>query len=47
MEFTQRCEVVVSFMALRELLKSAEADAQQADAWGDIEVVALEAHVLA
>jgi len=47
MECTTRLEVVVSFMAILELLKSGEADAQQAEAWGDIEVVVLEAHVLA
>lgn len=47
MECTTRIEVVVSFLAILELLRSGEADAQQAQAWGDIEVVALEAHVLA
>ncbi len=41
MECTNRIEVVVSFLAILELLKSGEADARQAEAWGDIEVVAL------
>ena len=46
MECTDRLEVVVSFLAILELLKSGEADAQQAEAWGDIEVVALKTSVL-
>lgn len=36
-----RIEVVVTFMAILELLKADHCDAVQADAWGDIEVVAL------
>lgn len=47
MECTNRLEVVVSFLAILELLKSGEADARQAEAWGDIEVVALETAVRA
>jgi len=38
-----RIEVIVSFMAILELLKGGECDARQAKAWGDIEVVALAA----
>lgn len=40
-ECTTRVEVVISFLAVLELLKRGECDAEQADAWGDIEVVAL------
>lgn len=40
-ECTTRVEVVISFMAILELLKSGECDAQQGTMWGDIEVVAL------
>ncbi|GAB4335958.1 MAG: ScpA family protein [Dehalococcoidia bacterium] len=36
-----RVEVVVSFLAVLELLKAGECEALQADRWGDIEVVAL------
>ena len=36
-----RLEVVVTFMAILELLKANACDAVQSDAWGDIEVVAL------
>ena len=38
-----RLEVVISFLAILELLKSGECDAQQGKMWGDIEVVALAA----
>jgi segregation and condensation protein A len=40
-ECRTRIEVVVAFLAVLELLKSGEADAVQAESWGDIEVVAL------
>ncbi|MEP6872528.1 MAG: segregation/condensation protein A, partial [Anaerolineaceae bacterium] len=40
MECKDRLEVVVSFMAILELLKAGECDARQAASWGDIEVVA-------
>jgi segregation and condensation protein A len=40
-ECRDRLEVVVSFMAILELLKSGECDARQNAAWADIEVVAL------
>lgn len=40
-ECRTRLEVVVSFMAILELLKSGECDARQSKAWGDIEVVAM------
>ena len=43
LECRDRLEVVVSFMAILELLKSGECDARQSAAWGDIEVVALAA----
>lgn len=36
-----RMEVVVSFLAVLELLKAGECEAIQRDRWGDIEVVAL------
>jgi segregation and condensation protein A len=36
-----RIEVVISFMAILELLKAGDCDAVQANAWGDIEVIAL------
>ncbi len=36
-----RLEVIVSFMAILELLRGGECDARQSAAWGDIEVVAL------
>ena len=42
-ECRTRIEVVVSFMAILELLKTGECDARQNAAWGDIEVVALAA----
>jgi segregation and condensation protein A len=38
---TTRREVIVSFLAVLELLRAGECDAVQADRWGDIEVVAL------
>ncbi len=37
-----RVEVIVSFMAVLELLRGGECDARQSATWGDIEVVALE-----
>jgi segregation and condensation protein A len=40
-ECRTRIEVVVSFMAILELLKSGECDAHQTGAWADIEVVAV------
>ncbi|MGH2633515.1 MAG: segregation and condensation protein A, partial [Tepidiformaceae bacterium] len=40
-ECRTRLEVVVSFMAILELLKTGECDARQSTAWGDIEVVGL------
>ena len=40
-ECTSRLEVVVSFMAVLELLKSGECDARQSERFGDIEVVGL------
>lgn len=40
-ECESRLEVVISFLAILELLKSGECDAQQGALWGDIEVVAL------
>jgi segregation and condensation protein A len=40
---TTRLEIVVTFMAILELLKAGECDAQQTNAWADIEVVALAA----
>ncbi len=40
-ECRTRLEVVVSFMAILELIRAGEADATQSSAWGDIEVVAL------
>ncbi|MCC6383311.1 MAG: segregation/condensation protein A [Dehalococcoidia bacterium] len=36
-----RLDVVVSFLAILELLKAGECDARQSESWGDIEVVAL------
>ncbi len=39
-ECRTRLDVVVSFMAILELLKTGECDARQAANWGDIEVVA-------
>ncbi|MCK9517493.1 MAG: segregation/condensation protein A [Dehalococcoidia bacterium] len=41
LECKTRVEVVISFMAVLELLKAGECDAQQSTTWGDIEVVAL------
>jgi segregation and condensation protein A len=41
-ECTSRLEVVLSFLAILELLKSGECDAEQTTAWGDIEVVGLQ-----
>ncbi|MBN9493242.1 segregation/condensation protein A [bacterium] len=38
---TTRLDIVVSFMAILELIRAGEADATQAKVWGDIEVVAL------
>ncbi len=40
-ECKTRLEVVVSFMAVLELLKSGECDARQAERFGDIEVIGL------
>lgn len=40
-ECETRIEVIMSFMAILELLKSGECDATQPDQWGDIEVVSL------
>jgi segregation and condensation protein A len=40
-ECTSRAEVIVSFLAVLELLKSGECEARQEQAWGDIEVVAV------
>lgn len=40
-ECRTRLEIVVSFMAILELIRSGEADATQAAAWGDIEVVGI------
>jgi segregation and condensation protein A len=40
-ECRTRLEVVLSFLAILELLKSGECDARQDQNWGDIEVVAL------
>ncbi|HMO54746.1 MAG TPA: ScpA family protein [Tepidiformaceae bacterium] len=47
MECRTRVEVIVSFLAILELLKAGIADARQSDQWGDIEVVAAESSVLA
>ena len=47
MECRTRVEVVVSFLAILELLKAGIADARQSNQWGDIEVVALEQSVVA
>lgn len=44
-ECRTRLEVVVSFMAILELIRTGEADATQSAAWGDIEVVAVRADV--
>lgn len=41
LECNSRIEVVISFMAVLELLKTGECDARQSSTWGDIEVVAL------
>jgi segregation and condensation protein A len=41
LECKTRIEVVISFMAVLELLKAGECDAEQSERWGDIEVVAL------
>jgi len=41
LECTTRVDVVVSFMAVLELVRSGECDAEQDAAWGDIVVVAL------
>ncbi len=40
-ECESRLEVVISFLAILELLKSGECDARQGALWGDIEVVPL------
>lgn len=45
MECQSRVEVVVSFLAILELLKSGECDARQDASWGDIEVVAVKVAV--
>ncbi len=39
-ECGSRLEVIISFMAVLELLKTGECDARQSAAWGDIEVAA-------
>jgi segregation and condensation protein A len=44
-ECGSRLEVIVSFMAVLELLKSGECDARQDKDWGDIEVVAVKVAV--
>jgi segregation and condensation protein A len=41
MDCKTRVDVVVSFMAVLELIRSGECDAEQDSAWGDIVVVAL------
>lgn len=41
MECKTRVDVVVSFLAVLELIRSGECDAEQEGAWGDIVVVAL------
>ncbi|GIW18634.1 MAG: hypothetical protein KatS3mg064_1791 [Tepidiforma sp.] len=41
LECANRLEVVVSFLAVLELLRAGEADALQETPWGDIQVVAL------
>jgi len=38
-----RVEIIVSFLAILELLKGGECEARQSNTWGDIEVVALRA----
>jgi segregation and condensation protein A len=40
-ECQTRLEVVLSFLAILELLKGGECDAHQSENWGDIEIVAL------
>jgi segregation and condensation protein A len=40
-ECTTRLEVVLSFLAILELMKSGECDAVQSETWGDIEVTAM------
>ena len=45
LECKDRLEVVVSFMAILELLKTGECDARQDASWGDIEVVAVKVAV--
>jgi len=45
LECQSRVEVVVSFLAILELLKSGECDARQDGAWSDIEVVAVKVAV--
>lgn len=42
-ECKTRLEVVLSFLAILELLKAGECEAEQPERWGDIEVVALAA----
>ena len=39
--WSEAIKIVISFMAVLELLKSGECDARQSDHWGDIDVVAL------
>jgi segregation and condensation protein A len=41
-ECQTRVEVILSFLAVLELLRTGECDARQSGAWGDIEVVAME-----
>ena len=45
LECKDRLEVVVSFLAILELLKTGECDARQDVSWGDIEVVAVKVAV--
>lgn len=45
LECKDRLEVVVSFLAILELLKTGECDARQDASWGDIEVVAVKVAV--
>lgn len=46
-ECQTRVEVVVSFLAILELLKSGDCDVEQPELWGEIEVVAVERAVAA
>jgi segregation and condensation protein A len=42
-ECTTRLEIVLSFLAILELVKTGECEAEQVTVWGDIEVVGLQA----